>query len=299
MKTTLSTFATAALLIFSTAVANAQTDVFTDDFDAAPTNGATRVFAPDNSANGGTFPNSPFDVFGIVDRNVNFSFGDDSLSIFPADTFGVIPEGKTDLFLGFQDTANGDNPDPDGNVSVTWTASAAGMTDLSLSFEIAAMGDFEAADLLEVTASFDGGAAETLFSSAADEEVTATYTLEGGATVDVDDPFAIDGQIILNEFQTLSFPISGAGSNLTLTLSYAGNGGSEVVAIDNLSVTAGGGVITLKGDSDLSGIIDFADIPAFIDALLSGVFQAESDCDCSGMVDFSDIPAFIDILLAQ
>jgi hypothetical protein len=54
----------------------------------------------------------------------------------------------------------------------------------------------------------------------------------------------------------------------------------------------------LKGDADLSGIVDFSDIPAFITVLQSGVYQAEADCDCSGVVDFSDIPAFILILQA-
>jgi poly(beta-D-mannuronate) lyase len=54
----------------------------------------------------------------------------------------------------------------------------------------------------------------------------------------------------------------------------------------------------LKGDVDLSSVVDFADIPAFITVLQSGVFQAEADCDCSGVVDFSDIPAFILILQA-
>jgi hypothetical protein len=58
------------------------------------------------------------------------------------------------------------------------------------------------------------------------------------------------------------------------------------------------GTGAMKGDADLSGIVDFADIPAFISVLQSGVFQAESDCDCSGTVDFSDIPAFILILQA-
>jgi len=265
MKTLLSSFGTAAVLLFSSAVASAQTDVFTDTFDAAPTNGATRILAPDNSENGGTFPEEPFDVFGIVDRNINFSFGDDSLSIFPDDTFGIIPEGKTDLFLGFQDTVTMANPNEDGSVSVTWTASVAGLSDLSLSFEIAAMGDFESGDLLVVTASFDGGAEETLLSSAADEEAVATYTLEGGATVELDDPFAIDGQIILNELQTLSFPISGSGSNLTLTLTYTGNGGSEVVAIDNVSVISGGDVGSpVLGDANCDGEVNFLDIVPFI-----------------------------------
>ncbi len=52
----------------------------------------------------------------------------------------------------------------------------------------------------------------------------------------------------------------------------------------------------LKGDVDLSGVVDFADIPAFIGVLQGGGFQAEADCDCNTVVDFGDIPAFIAIL---
>ena len=52
----------------------------------------------------------------------------------------------------------------------------------------------------------------------------------------------------------------------------------------------------LKGDVDLSGMVDFADIPAFISVLQGGTVQAEADCDCNEVVDFADIPAFIAIL---
>ena len=55
----------------------------------------------------------------------------------------------------------------------------------------------------------------------------------------------------------------------------------------------------LKGDVDLSGEVNFADIGPFIGALQGGMFQAEADCDCSLEVDFADIPAFIGILQAQ
>ncbi len=55
----------------------------------------------------------------------------------------------------------------------------------------------------------------------------------------------------------------------------------------------------LKGDVDLDGDVDFADIAPFIAVLQSGVFQAEADCDCSTVVDFADIPAFIAILQNQ
>ena len=57
--------------------------------------------------------------------------------------------------------------------------------------------------------------------------------------------------------------------------------------------------IVIKGDVDLSGTVDFEDIPAFIAVLQAGTFQAEADADCSTVVDFADIPAFIAILSGQ
>ena len=287
---------TIALVIGGVMEAKAQTDVFTDTFDAAPTNGAVRILSPDNSAMGGTFGDSN-DVFGIVDRNINGNFADDSVAN-GGDTTGIIPASKTDFFLGFEDTSNSDNPNADGVVSVIWTASIAGLTDLSLSFDIAVMGDFETADVLSFTASIDGSAEETLFTSVVDNDGAFTYTLDDGSMVELNDPLTIDGQIVSNVFQTFSFPISGTGSQLTLTLNYDTDAESEVHAIDNVSVTAAGGGV-LKGDVDLSGTVDFADIGPFIAVLQGGMFQAEADCDCSTVVDFGDIPAFIAILQMQ
>jgi len=273
------------VLAFGVAMeANAQVDVFTDTFDAAPSNGAMRVLSPDNSATGGQFPSNGDDVFGIVDRDVDSDFGI------------ILPE-RTDLFLGFADTDNNDNTE--GDVSVTWTVSAAGLTDLSLSFEIAAMGDFEPSDLLTVTASFDGGAEETIFTNDNPNEGTFVYTLDDGSTVPLDDPFVIGGQFVVNEFQTFNFPISGSGSELTLTLNYNTNGAGEVLAIDNVSVSSGAETDALKGDVDMDGDVDFDDIAPFIAVLQAGVFQAEADTDCNGEVDFGDIAPFIAILQSQ
>jgi len=55
----------------------------------------------------------------------------------------------------------------------------------------------------------------------------------------------------------------------------------------------------LKGDVNLSGVVDFSDIPAFIGVLQAGVFQLEADANCDTVVDFADIPAFIAILQGQ
>ena len=53
----------------------------------------------------------------------------------------------------------------------------------------------------------------------------------------------------------------------------------------------------LKGDVDLNGFVEFADIPAFIQVLIDGGNQPEADADCNGFVEFADIPAFIEILI--
>ncbi len=68
------------------------------------------------------------------------------------------------------------------------------------------------------------------------------------------------------------------------------------IDITNINITFTEVSSALKGDVDLSGIVDFADIPAFISVLQGGGFQAEADCDCNGVVDFADIPVFISIL---
>ena len=58
-------------------------------------------------------------------------------------------------------------------------------------------------------------------------------------------------------------------------------------------------VTFIKGDVDLSGVVDFGDIGPFIAVLQGGMFQAEADADCDLDVDFADIPVFISILQMQ
>ena len=52
----------------------------------------------------------------------------------------------------------------------------------------------------------------------------------------------------------------------------------------------------ILGDVDQNGIVDFADIPAFIAALQTGTFLPQADANQDGEVTFADIPAFIEIL---
>ena len=54
--------------------------------------------------------------------------------------------------------------------------------------------------------------------------------------------------------------------------------------------------LPILGDADLDGTVTFADIPAFIEVLTSGIFLEEADCNADCEVNFDDIPAFIEIL---
>ena len=78
------------------------------------------------------------------------------------------------------------------------------------------------------------------------------------------------------------------------------NSNSGALFIDDTSIMGSLPAMTVnKGDADMDGDVDFADIPAFIAILQSGDFVAEADADCDLDVDFADIPAFIAILQNQ
>ena len=53
----------------------------------------------------------------------------------------------------------------------------------------------------------------------------------------------------------------------------------------------------LLGDANQDGIVDFNDIPAFVDRLLNGPFLLEADINGDGFIDFNDIPHFVSLLL--
>ena len=55
----------------------------------------------------------------------------------------------------------------------------------------------------------------------------------------------------------------------------------------------------LKGDCNLSGVVNFGDIPPFIAILQAGTYLTEADVNCDTVVNFSDIPPFIAILQGQ
>ena len=91
-----------------------------------------------------------------------------------------------------------------------------------------------------------------------------------------------------------AFLMNGIGLNGSV------QGGTSEMTISEVTLEATTGMVTvIKGDADMDGDVDFADIPAFIAILQSGDFVAEADADCDLDVDFADIPAFIAILQGQ
>ena len=83
------------------------------------------------------------------------------------------------------------------------------------------------------------------------------------------------------------------------TLSVSGMNGA--ITASNGDVGSPGFVpeteAVLLGDANLDGIVDFNDIPSFVNTLLGNMFLLEADVNEDGLVDFNDIPAFVAILL--
>ncbi len=217
--------------------------------------GAATVVAADLTDGGPTglvsFTNSapPFtssaDGFAVYQRNVSpsipFALLDDTLTVFPTDTLGIIDETMTSPFFGATDVINDDNAGP---VTATWVFDITGETDLSLQVDVGAMGDFEATDDFSFAYAIDGGAATPVFPITVDEAADRVYTLASGTTVTLADPLNAGAAPLSNVLTTLSAPITGTGSTLTVTFTAETDGGSEAVAFRNLIVmgdTGGGG----------------------------------------------------------
>ena len=309
LKHALATVLAVALLATEAAHVQAQFAIRGDDFDGGG-DFLTRVFSPDNASAGGLFPSADFggfgfDVFGIVDRSINFTFADDSVELGldgdpeTNDDFGLISANKTDLFVGIQDLKNDDNPSGQG--TLTYAFDVSGGSDFSVSFDAAAIGDFEGpnnstgdpanADTFVLKASFDGGPQSVIASGGGIDDQPFTYTLENGVEIMLDDPYQIDDTILINDFKTLTFPILGSGSQLELEFMWAQEGSRELLAFDNLEIFSGVSLGGGPGDFNSDGVVDLADIDAFI-----GTFGqaptgalASFDLDTDGDIDLDDL----------
>ncbi len=229
-----------------------------------------------------------------VSSSIPASLVDASGNGSPIDNQGIVDEAsKTDGWFGITDIVNGDNPS--GMGTATWEFDIAGASNLSISIDMAAMGDFEgSSDSFEWTYAVDEGPAMALFTSSVDEAGSATYTLADGDSFLLNDPLVmndIDGNAtqLSNLFQTLSASIDEIGDTLTIQLVASTDGGSEAFAFDDIVIE---GVTLVAGDDadfDQDGDVDGDDFLAWQRGLGTGTTLAEGDANRDGQVDSEDL----------
>jgi len=145
------------------------------------------------------------------------------------------------------------------------------------------------------------------YPSVSSSAVAGVYTgqlSDSGDTIRVD---GTDGGTILEFAYDDSAPWSpladGAGRSLELIDPF-----SSVDSLDSyfswraspeVGGTPGAEATAILGDANRDGVFNFADIPAFIAVLQSGVYIEEADVNGDGVVDFSDISHFVDELRLQ
>jgi hypothetical protein len=126
-------------------------------------------------------------------------------------------------------------PDANGNL----IGPAVPVEALKVSFDVAAMGDFEAGpggDSFLFEYSIDGGAFQPLFTSSVDEEASQTYFMDNGifmvngTQVVLDDPLSVNGVVLNRYFQTISAAIPGGGTQIRLRFTATNDGPSEAFA---------------------------------------------------------------------
>lgn len=248
--------AVAALLaIAGSAVATPVVECFA--FDTFDTNANLISFSQTPAPGAFISPGDGFQVYQRGVGSIPFSMLDDTNSGFPADAIGIVKSTKLDRWFGANDLANNDNPSGQGQA--TWAFNIANYENLSISIDMAAMGDFEATagvfDFYNWSYSIDGGAFQALFTSSVDENASQTYFMESGAAILLDDPMSMNGALLSNDFQTLSAVVAGTGSTLTLQLNAQGDS-EEPYVFDNIQVC--GTFVPTPGATALLGLAGLA-----------------------------------------
>lgn len=181
------------------------------------------------------------DAFQKLQRGVNetpfglpFAIADDSAGSFPPDDQGIIGVADTEEFFGVVDTVNSDNPS--GSAEATWVFDIAGASNLVLSIDMAAMGDFESSDDFVWSYSIDGAPFQVVFQSSVDEAGSQTYTMDSGTVVPLNDPLLVNGVLLNDVRQPISANLSGSGSQLTLKFEATANGGSEAYVASDIVI---------------------------------------------------------------
>ena len=135
-------------------------------------------------------------------------------------------------------------------------------------------------------------------------DVGGTLTLDGELEIALVDGFEIEsGQefVIADVDGSLEGQFNGLDEGAVvgnfgggeLFISYVAGDGNDV------SLFTAAAPEVLLGDTNQDGLVDFADIPTFIEILIAGEFLAAADTNQDGAVNFSDIDAFIEILIGN
>lgn len=222
------------------------TEVTRFDFDSNIVGSPARNLSYDQVPAIGTLtePGDGFQPFSrlLQPELIPFSLLDDTCSIFTADTQGIVDENKLDFWFGVCDLTNPQNTGGTGTVTLTFDVS--GFNNLSVSIDMAAMGDFEAGgtnpDFYNFTYQLDAGTETPLFTSNVDEAIDQNYTLACNPTPFLlNDPMFVNGVEMNNVFQTMTASITGTGNVLTIRFNASGDGGTEAFAWDNLIINSG------------------------------------------------------------
>ena len=157
-----------------------------------------------------------------------------------------------------------------------------------------------------------GGTVSSLLQANSGSEVTIsggslnTLAASGGSQVNlIGREFFVDGQELDTLVPGEAFTVTDRNVTLTglladgqpfsfaLNTSFSASGFASSSATLTVTLDTTG---ILLGDVDRDGVVDFLDIPPFIDLITEGELQAEGDIDQSGAVDFLDIFPFVMIL---
>ncbi|QDU89593.1 hypothetical protein Pla175_29850 [Pirellulimonas nuda] len=234
-----------------------------------------------------------------------FALLDDTAGTFPTDMVGIVKSTDFDNFFGISDTVNPDTNGPaTGGTAVTETALftatwsfdvSAAVGGLTIGIDLAAMGDFEAtgstADMFAFSYSFDGANFVDFLPTVVREDIdNASYTLEAGTVVLLNDPVEADSTLLTNEFRTFSSSI-GAAQSSTLSVRFTGqtDAAAEGLAFRNLTVSDNDISAGTVGDYNNDGVVDAADYTVWRDNLgLDGSGLSNRDPSQTGPVDGAD-----------
>ncbi len=237
----------------------AQTAIGFEDFDGNEINLTSTANVADYGMAGGTGG----DVFGRVDGQLGgvgmpFDVADDTQfdvggggagSSFPGDQLGIAGKNST-AFFALNDM------DGVGVNNAVWTFSGWGSAVISsITVDIAAMGDFEAAssDGFIIEAAIDGGTFQEIFKASTNEAALKTYRpLDGGFVFIDDDPLElfIDGSttavgfldksdVTTGNFDTYTSSLLNGqtATEVQIRIRWEGTpSGSEPMGIDNITV---------------------------------------------------------------